>query len=597
MLNRYSQAEKEALAIVWGCERLHFYLYGVHFTIQSDHKPLTVLYSPSGKPSARIMRWALRLLPYSFTIKHIPGISNPADYFSRKPTDLPSDSDDTLSLETEGHVNSVIMTTVPNAISLQEVLGESLKDPEIIKLVQRINDGKWNLSPELKPFFTVKDELSTKGGLVLRESRLVIPKSLQNRSVELAHASHLGLAKTKQYLRSKVWWPGMEIHAENLIKNCGICQAVNPDGKERLEPLKIKAAPIKPFSTVHIDLFGPLKTGISILGIIDEFSRWPECYVLDNTQTKHIISSLDKTFGRFGSPDIIVSDNGPQFISWEFKNYLSSKGIRSHLVTPYYPQANSSIERFFRSLKKYVKVCKLSKKELSEQLHEFLYMYRNTVIRATGHTPAEMILRFCPKGNLPQIKVASDKFSQKMYSGAQKSDLDYKQKAKLNADKYQKRVTSNIMQGDVVLVKSKFTAKADPVFDPAPFIVTKRIGNCVYLERNGKPLRRPLDHCKCVPPYNWSEGNKSKEFNESWLEMNNTDDSIIQHDEGNIPTSPSTHSFRGGIDYQSFRDNVFRDMRIVDQNQLHNNFFNQPPITGSGRISRPVIGTRLYIDE
>jgi len=598
---RYSQTEKEALAIVWGCERLHFYLYGVQFKIKSDHKPLTVLYSPSGKPSARIMRWALRLLPYSFTIEHIPGISNPADYFSRKPVDEPSAADNSKSFETEGHVNSVITSTIPGAISLQEVLGESLKDAELQELILRIKDRKWNLSPQLKPFGNIKDELTTKSGLVLRGSQLVMPQSLRKRSIELAHSSHLGLSKTKQYIRSKVWWPGIDSSITQLIRNCGICQSVNPDGKERLEPLRIKAAPTKPFSTVHIDLFGPLRNGTTILGIIDEFSRWPECYILTSTQTKYVINALDKTFARFGTPDTIVSDNGPQFISWEFKNFMAANGIKGHLVTPYYPQANSSIERFFRTLKKFTKVCNISRTNLADQLHDFLSMYRNTPVRATGHTPAEMILRYCPNGKLPQVGITSDRYSQDLFSKAQNSDMEYKLKAKANSDAYQRRtVESCLIQGDMVLIKNKEKRKEAPVYDPEPFIVTGRRGNRVYLERHGKQLCRPLDHCKQIP--NRKIGTNKAVHDSLWYHHDQPDacvpNAVNQEQPAILPEVAVNRGAVGAApqqlvpNLQLFRENVFRGSAppgaITPPPQLQ--------VTGSGRQVKPVVGTRLYVD-
>ena len=50
---RYSQTEREALAIVWGCEHHHLYLYGAPFTLVTDHQPLETIFSnPSSKPSA-----------------------------------------------------------------------------------------------------------------------------------------------------------------------------------------------------------------------------------------------------------------------------------------------------------------------------------------------------------------------------------------------------------------------------------------------------------------------------------------------------------------------------------------------------------------
>ena len=54
---RYSQTEREALGVVWGCERFHLYLYGAEFSLYTDHKPLEVIYGPKAKPPARIERW------------------------------------------------------------------------------------------------------------------------------------------------------------------------------------------------------------------------------------------------------------------------------------------------------------------------------------------------------------------------------------------------------------------------------------------------------------------------------------------------------------------------------------------------------------
>ena len=66
---KYSQTEKEALAVVWATERFHLFLYGKHFKIISDHQPLRILYSHKGKPSPRVLRWGLRLQSYSFDIE------------------------------------------------------------------------------------------------------------------------------------------------------------------------------------------------------------------------------------------------------------------------------------------------------------------------------------------------------------------------------------------------------------------------------------------------------------------------------------------------------------------------------------------------
>ena len=79
----YATVEKECLATVWGIQKFERYLYGRQFVLETDHQPLQ--YLQRMKPTnARLMRWALQLQPYVFTIKVIPGKDNiGADYLSR----------------------------------------------------------------------------------------------------------------------------------------------------------------------------------------------------------------------------------------------------------------------------------------------------------------------------------------------------------------------------------------------------------------------------------------------------------------------------------------------------------------------------------
>ena len=495
---RYSQTEREALAIVWSCERLHFYLYGIDFVVLSDHQPLEVLYSPKGRAAARILRWYIRLLPYRFVVKYRKGADNPADYFSRKPVAECSGEEESLATETECFVNAIIMDSVPNAITLQEVIVESLRDPTMVRLRECVSNGKWS-EPGMQGYKQVRKELMCKNGVVLRGTRMVLPPSLRGRAIGLAHATHLGMTRTKQYIRSKLWWPGLDTEVEEMIKRCTVCLSVNPEGGEKLEPLRITPFPERPFSTVHIDLFGPLPSGETILGVIDEFSKWPELFVLKGgVSTEDVVGALDGLFARYGYVDQVVSDNGPQFRSWRFENYMQEKGIRHHLITPYYPEGNSSIERFFRNLKKFVKVCTLQGQELRAELSQFLRMYRSTPSRGTGRTPASVILSYEPRTDFPQARESTNS---KQFQGMKSHNEGYKWKAKQYTDQINNRRESSLKAGDVVLMRNLCPRKADPLYLRSPLTVLHRLGNQVEIKaQTGKVYRRPLSHLKIVPP-------------------------------------------------------------------------------------------------
>ena len=70
---RYSQIDREALAIRWACERCYLYLIGSSFVIETDHQPLLPLFNnPHSRPPMRIERWLLYLQQFDFQLKYCP---------------------------------------------------------------------------------------------------------------------------------------------------------------------------------------------------------------------------------------------------------------------------------------------------------------------------------------------------------------------------------------------------------------------------------------------------------------------------------------------------------------------------------------------
>jgi len=618
---RYSQTEREALAVVWACEKLHLYLYGKKFRIETDHKPLIGLFNVNGNRSARIDRWSLRLLQYDFDLSYIPGNDNPADILSRSPDESQKVRGSSgYELEAEQFINTVISHAIPKSLSLSAIMQASEEDIEIQALIKCLQGEKWEKYPQLlKGYKAVAAELSHKGGIVLRGPCIVIPKSLRTTVLGIVHRTHQGIGKTKSLLRSKVWWPGITQETEQMIKECSSCAAVQPYQKP--EPLTMTEMP-KPWEKLNIDICGPMPDGWSILGIIDAGTRWPEVFVVRSTVTGVIIRKLIELFSNKGKPVTIVTDNGPQFISHEFKRFCEQWDIQHHGVTPYYPQANSEIERFFRSVMKAVKIAVIENKDWKKELQNFLMVYRNTPHCTTGKSPAELLYGRPLRDDLPGgvTKPLPD-----IYKHAMKTDSINKQKIKQNADKRLK--PSNIQEGDVVLIAQRKKNKFSPNFASERFTVLRRNKATLKLQGStGRTLKRHVSAVKLL-----NNPKEKRIFNKGRCSLveeldipalidisptNLTGEpahqaQIRQHEEAPVAVEPIEVENEPQIEQQQQQQIQHEGDENIQERGRANSLPQPEPtppssrtyaqvwgdfsgvITESGRRSRPVIGTRL----
>ena len=220
---RYTQIERETLRVTWSIERFHVYLYGINFTVLTDHKPLISMFKPTHEPSARIQKWILRLESYRFTVEFLLGILNVSDVLSRSP--IKDNQRDYLSAKAEQYINFVAEHSVPNAMTLDEIESESSKDELFSKISQCLKTNKWPAHDKtLSPYFKIRSELSVYGNLLLRGSKLIIPHKLQESVLSILHETHQGIYRSKALLREKVLWAGISNGVKRLISNCGVCQ-------------------------------------------------------------------------------------------------------------------------------------------------------------------------------------------------------------------------------------------------------------------------------------------------------------------------------------------------------------------------------------
>ena len=495
---RYSQTEKEALAIAWGCQHFHLYLFGNEFTIITDHKPLeTIFNNPNSKPPSRIERWRLKLQPYQFRVQYRPGKTNAADYMSRHPCKQTLVC--SLSDIAEENVNYIAENAVPKALTLSKISDETCKDDILQHVIEAVTSGrnitkdKYNDST-IDTFIRRQNELTVhKDGdncVLLVENRLVIPKSLQKAVIELAHEGHQGIVRTKQLLREKVWFVNIDKAVEEFCKQCIPCQASMPGGHR--EPLKMSELPKRPWSEVSMDFCGPFPSGSYLMVIVDDYSRYPVVEVLSNLSAKSVIPKMDSVFALFGIPDVVKTDNGPPFNGREFKGFAEHLGFHHRKITPLWPQANGEVERFMKTIGKAIRAAHVEHRSWKQEMYSFLRNYRATPHVTTNATPAELLIGRALKTRVPKILPTSQNKKVSNY------DRKQKQKMKIYADNKRRAKHNNLQIGDQVLVKQQKRDKLTTPYHSEPFQIVKQRGSMITAKNDEKEITRDASFYKKI---------------------------------------------------------------------------------------------------
>lgn len=386
----YQIMEMEALGLVWCVNRFRPYLHGRHFTLKTDNHSCCYLMSIK-KPSPKIARWLQILAEYEFDIKHTKGTDNcVADHLSRWP--MPRNA----KLEEE---DFPIFMIKANEIKEAQEEDEWLQAERI-----RPNHPKFIfgvMHPHDLHIILVSEDGT-------RIPKIVIPEKLKTRVLSLfhddqLHGGHFGTSRTTNAIKQRFYWKGMDKDIDQYVSTCEVCQFRNSRSHKRIGELQT-AAPRGIFECYATDVIGPLPQTKSkkrfIITLIDLFSKWCEAIAVHDQVSAKVIDFLDETFLRFGFPARLVHDRGPNFMSKEFQDYLTSRGIKSCKTSGYRPQSNGNVERMNRTL-----IVTLSKYANDNRtnwdvnLKKALSCYNRTVQSSTKRSPYEII--FATKPALP----------------------------------------------------------------------------------------------------------------------------------------------------------------------------------------------------
>ena len=257
---RYSQIEKEALAMTWACEKFECYLLGkpTPFLVETDHKPLQTIMNMQHLDQCprclQLLKMCLRR--YLFQVIYVPVKElTIADTLSRSPVDK---SDVKLGVTIEEHVDSFTSVWPVSDFMQNKLREETLRDSQLSRLLQ-ILQTHWpkamhHLDVDLRQLWNARHLLTEVNGIVLRGSQIVIPKSLRRDMIQRAHEGHLGIAKTKCRAREVIWCPGMGAQLETVVAKCNVCPLSERTAERTLTSINsprttLAKSSCRPFST------------------------------------------------------------------------------------------------------------------------------------------------------------------------------------------------------------------------------------------------------------------------------------------------------------------------------------------------------------
>ena len=318
---RYSNIERECLAVTYGLEKFEFYLLGRTTIVETDHSPLEQIFKKNIREApGRLQRLLLKCLRFDVQVKYKPGKTIPvADALSRACFDKATPT-------TDSEIHFVTDTTCP--IDITAIKATSAQDQVMVKLKDIIYRGwpshRKECPPELLDYWNFRCDLVLEDGLILKGNQVLIPEKLRRQVLDVIHLAHQGKTKCILLAREAVFWPRINNDIRSMVKDCEICNKHQP-AQAKL-PIMQPELPTRPWEKLGSDIFE--FNSSKYLMIIDYFSRFPVVRLIGNMTANTICSHFTQVLSEYGLPSHIQADFGTQYVSKDFCKMCEKSGIK-----------------------------------------------------------------------------------------------------------------------------------------------------------------------------------------------------------------------------------------------------------------------------
>ncbi|XP_048581589.1 uncharacterized protein K02A2.6-like [Nematostella vectensis] len=268
-----------------------------------------------------------------------------------------------------------------------------MSDEKLQRLKETVLQGwpetKQEADPRVAEYWTYRDEISVYNGVLYKGERVIVPSSLRKKLMSRVHASHQGEQACLRRARDALFWPGMSQQIRDLVSSCSLCTDHAP--AQVKEPLMTPELPKRPWSIVAQDLYT-----LNGKKIPNNSGFW-EVDELTQATAANVINKTKQHFARYGIPDRVYSDNGPQFANAEYTAFASSWKFEHQTSSPYHSQSNGLIEAAVKSAKNLQKKANKSGRDVWMSFLD----HRNTPTEGMDSSPVQRLMSKRTKTTLP----------------------------------------------------------------------------------------------------------------------------------------------------------------------------------------------------